>query len=60
MTAPALSIVVPMYKEEDSVDELVRQVHSALAEYDGDWELICVDDTKERRNLLSRNETHEV
>ncbi|GGK65509.1 glycosyltransferase family 2 protein [Amphritea balenae] len=40
----SLSIVVPMYKEEDSVFPLVERVHESLINYDGKWELVCVDD----------------
>lgn len=40
----SLSIVVPMYKEEDSVFPLVERVHECLSDYSGKWELICVDD----------------
>lgn len=40
----SLSIVVPMYKEEDCVFPLVERVHECLSDYAGKWELICVDD----------------
>ncbi|AWB66843.1 glycosyltransferase [Saccharobesus litoralis] len=39
-----LSIVVPLYKEEETVTHLVKAVHSALESYPSPWELICVDD----------------
>jgi glycosyltransferase involved in cell wall biosynthesis len=39
-----LSVVVPMYNEQDNVDPLVREVSAGLAEYDAPWELILVDD----------------
>jgi glycosyltransferase involved in cell wall biosynthesis len=41
---PSLSIVVPMYREEDNVAPLVERIHQAMTDYRGDWELICVDD----------------
>ncbi len=41
---PALSVVIPMYQEIDNVDPLIARVHEGLADYRGDWELICVDD----------------
>lgn len=41
---PRLSVVIPMYQEIESVDPMVARVHEGLAEYRGDWELICVDD----------------
>ncbi|MBK1722774.1 glycosyltransferase [Thiocystis violacea] len=41
---PSLSVVIPMYQEIESVDPMVERVHDGLADYRGDWELICVDD----------------
>jgi len=41
---PTLSVVVPMYKEEDVAQLLVERVHYGLSDYQGDWELVCVDD----------------
>lgn len=39
-----LSIVVPLYNEEDNVAPLVERVHAALTGYIHPWELILVDD----------------
>lgn len=39
-----LSLVVPMYNEEDNVAPLVGQVHEALADYRNPWELVLVND----------------
>ncbi|NEV63122.1 glycosyltransferase family 2 protein [Thiorhodococcus minor] len=41
---PALSVVIPMYEEIESLGPMVERVHEGLAAYPGDWELICVDD----------------
>ncbi len=41
---PSLSVVIPMYNEVDNVEPMVARVHRGLADYHGDWELICVDD----------------
>ena len=41
---PALSVVIPMYNEIDNVEPMVARVHRGLADYEGYWELICVDD----------------
>lgn len=39
---PDLSVVVPLYNEEDNVGELVSQIHAAL---DGrDYEIVLIDD----------------
>ena len=39
-----LSVVVPVYNEEENVAPLVASVHEALADYAHGWELIIVDD----------------
>ena len=41
---PTLSIVVPLYNEEDNVEPLVQSIQAALAGYAAPWELILVDD----------------
>ena len=40
---PALSVVVPLYNEEESVGALVEAVRAALGGH-GSWELVLVDD----------------
>ncbi len=42
--AHRLSIIVPLYNEQDNVVPLVRRVHEALAGYEHPWELVLVDD----------------
>ena len=42
--AHRLSIVVPMYNEEDNVAPLAAQIHHALAHYRHPWELVLVND----------------
>lgn len=39
-----LSIVVPVYNEEESIETLVKEVHAAMAPTSFDYELVCVDD----------------
>jgi glycosyltransferase involved in cell wall biosynthesis len=39
-----LSVVVPMYNEEESVAPFVTQLHEALADYRHPWELVLVND----------------
>jgi dolichol-phosphate mannosyltransferase len=39
---PAISVVVPLYNEQDNVEELQKQVAAALAGFD--YELVVVDD----------------
>jgi glycosyltransferase involved in cell wall biosynthesis len=40
---PAVSVVVPVFNEEQSVAQLIRAVRRGMGE-DGDWELLLVDD----------------
>jgi glycosyltransferase involved in cell wall biosynthesis len=42
--ALTVSLVVPLYNEEDNVAPLVARVHEALAQARWSWELILVDD----------------
>lgn len=42
--APSLSVVIPMYNEQDNVAPMLQRVHEALGAYGGPWELICIDD----------------
>jgi glycosyltransferase involved in cell wall biosynthesis len=44
LPAPSLSIIIPMFREQDNVAPMLARVHEALADYAGSWELICVDD----------------
>lgn len=39
-----LSVVIPVFNEQDNVERLVARVHEGLGECDMAWELICVDD----------------
>ncbi len=43
-TKPFLSIVVPLYNEEENVEPLYDNIHRALENSEFAWELICVDD----------------
>ena len=40
----SLSLVVPMYNEEDNVEPLLERVHEVLADYPVPWEIVLVDD----------------
>ena len=42
--AHSLSIVIPMYNEEESARPMVERVHQALEAFEYPWELIVVDD----------------
>jgi glycosyltransferase involved in cell wall biosynthesis len=41
---PRFSVVVPIYDEQGSLEELHRRLAEVLDSLDGDWELILVDD----------------
>jgi glycosyltransferase involved in cell wall biosynthesis len=41
---PSLSVVIPMYREQENVAPMLARVHEGLAAYRGAWELVCVDD----------------
>lgn len=47
-TTPLVSMVVPLYNEEDSVDPLVKAVRAAMADVP-EWELILIDDGSQDR-----------
>ncbi|MGB0955429.1 MAG: glycosyltransferase family 2 protein [Panacagrimonas sp.] len=49
--APSLSVVIPLFNEQDNVAPLVLRVHQALNDFGGRWELLLVDDG-------SRDATH--
>jgi len=39
-----LSVVVPVYNEQENLPELIRRISAALTQVTADWELILVDD----------------
>jgi polyisoprenyl-phosphate glycosyltransferase len=43
-TAPEISVVVPLYNEEKTAEQLVALVKSTLEEIGGAWELVLVSD----------------
>lgn len=54
-TAPPveLSVVVPIYNEEESVGPLVTRIREAMADFDKPWELILVNDGSTDGTLVS-------
>ncbi|HXV30705.1 MAG TPA: glycosyltransferase family 2 protein [Sinorhizobium sp.] len=48
-----LSIVVPVFNEEESVGPLVARIREAMTDYGRPWELILVDDGSTDRTLLN-------
>ena len=43
-SAPAFSVVIPVYNEAESLDELVLSVESAMSSLGRDYEIVFVDD----------------
>lgn len=52
MPVPLLSVVIPVYNEEDLVDTLVARCLAALATISPNFELICVDDGSRDRTVV--------
>lgn len=48
-SSPAISVVVPLYNEEDNVVEMQRQIDTALTRHD--YELVLVDDGSRDQTL---------
>jgi len=49
---PFLSVVVPLYNEEESVDRLVASIHAAVSRIECDYEIILVDDGSTDRTWM--------
>ena len=59
------SIVVPLYNEEEVVDELHQRLTAVIEKYGDSYEIVLVDDgskdgTLERINALAEKDTHVV
>lgn len=48
-----LSVVIPVFNEEDSIQPLITRVRDALANFPSPWELILVDDGSTDRTLAN-------
>lgn len=51
-----LSIVVPLYCEEQNVEPLMQALHQALSSFPHRWEVICVDDGSSDNTLQALNQ----
>lgn len=54
--AHSISVVVPVYNEEDNLRPLAEQVRAALAPLGREWELLLVDDGSRDRSLAVMRE----
>ncbi len=50
--SPALSLVVPLFNEEDSVAPLLDRITQAMSAFPGSWDVILVDDGSTDGTLL--------
>ena len=50
MAVPDYSFVVPVYNEEDNLEELFRRLDAVLAQLDGPSEVVLVDDGSSDRS----------
>ncbi|WP_077961850.1 glycosyltransferase family 2 protein [Ensifer adhaerens] len=48
-----LSVVIPVFNEEDSIQPLIMRVRDALANFPSPWELILIDDGSTDRTLVN-------
>ncbi|MBZ7920931.1 glycosyltransferase family 2 protein [Ensifer adhaerens] len=48
-----LSVVIPVFNEEDSIQPLITRVRDSLANFPSPWELILVDDGSTDRTLVN-------
>lgn len=48
-----LSLVVPVFNEEDNIAPLLLRVHEALADYPSEWEILLVDDGSSDRTVAN-------
>lgn len=52
-TGIELSLVVPVFNEEDSIGPLIERICDAMAAFAATWELVLVDDGSADRTLLN-------
>lgn len=44
LNAAPLSLVIPVFNEQDNIAPLLARVHQALADYPAPWEILLIDD----------------
>lgn len=47
----SLSLVIPVFNEQENIAPLIQRVHEALADYSAPWELLLVDDGSSDRTV---------
>ncbi|MGF1675014.1 MAG: glycosyltransferase family 2 protein [Rivularia sp. (in: cyanobacteria)] len=58
MTQPIVSIVIPIYNEEENIPELYRRLQTVIQQLDGEAELIFVDDGSRDNSLNLMRQIH--
>ena len=51
MQRPTLSLIIPMFNEEEIIEELDRRLKQFLAELDESWEVVFINDGSKDRTL---------
>ncbi len=59
MTQPIVSIVIPIYNEEENISELYRRLQSVIEQLDSETELIFIDDGSRDNSLNLMREIYE-
>ena len=58
MNQPIYSLIIPIYNEEENINEMYRRLHHVMEQLDGDVELILIDDGSRDRSLNMMRELH--
>ncbi len=53
------SFIVPIYNEEEIIQELYRRIHAVMDQMDGSVELVLIDDGSRDRSLAMMRDLHE-
>ncbi|MGB6295752.1 MAG: glycosyltransferase family 2 protein [Rivularia sp. (in: cyanobacteria)] len=59
MTQPTVSIIIPIYNEEENIPELYRRLEAVIEQLDGEAELIFIDDGSRDNSLNLMREIYE-
>jgi polyisoprenyl-phosphate glycosyltransferase len=58
MSKPLISVVIPLYNEEEMIEKLFERVQSALDGWTKDFEVLMIDDGSKDRTLELMNTCH--
>ncbi|MDK1028588.1 MAG: glycosyltransferase family 2 protein [Anaerolineae bacterium] len=57
---PDLSLIIPVYNEEESLTQLIESIHSALDPLSQSWEMVLVDDGSQDNSLKILTQLAEI